>query len=668
MSASYIYASFLATVTVFGSPRWSSVVLVHLNILLLSAFGVFFYRDIFPLATYTRIPLDSSEGPLLWIKHSFLTLTSVVIPLLVPRQYIPVDPNDPMEVPNPEQTASLLSLIVYSFLDPIVFMAYRIPHLSHDQLPPLSDCDYARNLKANSFPYIDPFVRGRKQHLLWGLLRTFRREYMILAVMLFVAAAASFVSPIGIKQLLLNTGGKRYHSTMVLDHMALPRPCPGFFGLAMTRTLVRAEGIITQLIFEHSLRIRVKAETEAGSPSSSPGPSTPIPSDTDSIPSSPSPNDSDSGVASHSSELTGSSEVGTLRSRDDTLHTSSSSIKSSSSKKGKERNTKIVDESQRESSSSAENLVGKINNLVTTDMNNITESRDFLLVLIYIPLQIVLCIIFLYLVLGWSAFVGLVSIVMLFPIPGYVAKRVQDVQVVRLKATDARVQTVTETMNVLRMIKLFGWEKKMEEKIAEKREKELVWIWKRQILDMINGNLNLTIVKLPHSDCDYDCDIFHLTIIMKQELSASKVFSSMAVFDMLRDQLHMVFYAITQLVTGKVSLNRVNDFLKNNASLEYSQTELLDAFSEKDSSDLFPQGDQLSDEIGFRDATFVWSNDSEGILTPSKRKFALKIEDELMFQRGQINLVIGPTGSGKTSLLMALLGMSTSQLCSEYDN
>lgn len=44
-------------------------------------------------------------------------------------------------------------------------------------------------------------------------------------------------------------------------------------------------------------------------------------------------------------------------------------------------------------------------------------------------------------------------------------------------------------MNVLRMIKLFGWEKKMEEKIAQKREKELVWIWKRQFLDMINGNL-----------------------------------------------------------------------------------------------------------------------------------------------------------------------------------
>jgi hypothetical protein len=46
-------------------------------------------------------------------------------------------------------------------------------------------------------------------------------------------------------------------------------------------------------------------------------------------------------------------------------------------------------------------------------------------------------------------------------------------------------------MNVLRMIKLFGWEKKMNEKVAEKRDEELIWIWRRQVLDLINGNLKL---------------------------------------------------------------------------------------------------------------------------------------------------------------------------------
>jgi hypothetical protein len=102
--------------------------------------------------------------------------------------------------------------------------------------------------------------------------------------------------------------------------------------------------------------------------------------------------------------------------------------------------------------------------------------------------------------------VGLAVIILLFPITGYVTKLIQDVQVTRLKKTDARVQTVTESkylhpynyaifihhipaMNVLRMIKLFGWEKKTYENVSEKREEELYWIWRRQVLDLISGAL-----------------------------------------------------------------------------------------------------------------------------------------------------------------------------------
>ena len=34
----------------------------------------------------------------------------------------------------------------------------------------------------------------------------------------------------------------------------------------------------------------------------------------------------------------------------------------------------------------------------------------------------------------------------------------------------------------------------------------------------------------------------------------------------------------------------------------------------------------------------------------------LRVDGEVVFKQGCINLVVGPTGSGKTSLLMALLG------------
>ena len=57
-----------------------------------------------------------------------------------------------MEVPNPEQTASVFSLAVYTFLDKIIWDAYKVPHLSHDKLPPLCDYDYSAKLTAESFP------------------------------------------------------------------------------------------------------------------------------------------------------------------------------------------------------------------------------------------------------------------------------------------------------------------------------------------------------------------------------------------------------------------------------------------------------------------------------------------------------------------------------------
>lgn len=43
-------------------------------------------------------------------------------------------------------------------------------------------------------------------------------------------------------------------------------------------------------------------------------------------------------------------------------------------------------------------------------------------------------------------------------------------------------------------------------------------------------------------------------------------------------------------------------------------------------------------------------------MTPGRASFRLRVEDSLVFARGKVNLIVGPTGSGKTSLLMALLG------------
>lgn len=44
-------------------------------------------------------------------------------------------------------------------------------------------------------------------------------------------------------------------------------------------------------------------------------------------------------------------------------------------------------------------------------------------------------------------------------------------------------------MNVIRMVKLFGWESKMTTRMDDARREELAWLWKRQVLEILNGTV-----------------------------------------------------------------------------------------------------------------------------------------------------------------------------------
>ena len=50
------------------------------------------YRDVWPLATIDLAPEDTSEGVVMWAKLGLLSLSGVIVPLLSPRKYVPIDP------------------------------------------------------------------------------------------------------------------------------------------------------------------------------------------------------------------------------------------------------------------------------------------------------------------------------------------------------------------------------------------------------------------------------------------------------------------------------------------------------------------------------------------------------------------------------------------------
>jgi hypothetical protein len=74
--------------------------------------------------------------------------------------------------------------------------------------------------------------------------------------------------------------------------------------------------------------------------------------------------------------------------------------------------------------------------------------------------------------------------------------------------------------------------------------------------------------------------------------------------------------------------------------------------------DIDPEGE----DIIFYPSTYTWTKHEQHSATAPaigaqlQHRFVLRIDEKLTFQRNVINLIVGPTASGKTSVLMALLG------------
>ncbi|KAI0753285.1 P-loop containing nucleoside triphosphate hydrolase protein [Daedaleopsis nitida] len=582
----YGYASALSLASLLSRQKTRNVINIHLTSVLLLSLAVYAYRDIIPLFLRSRQPTDVME-PLLWLKVSVLVLGAVIIPLTTPRAYVPYRPDEPMERPSEQQIASMLSVVLFSWLDSTISKASRMSHLSLEELPPLADTNATKNLVGRAFPQVDPFQVNKDEHIFWGLFRVHRFYYASYALLACMAGVLALAYPTAVKGLLVYLEAGRASQSdvypwawivLLLAGPAAVTFCHQWHDWIIDWLNVRYQAIITELLLQHALRIRVMSETSEGDEEAT----------------------ATGGVASGVADGKG-------------------------------------------------HLVGRLNNLITIDLENIKNGNmAWLQLFVKIPVLVSLSIAFIYNILGWSAFVGLATIIVLLPVPGYLSGWIRSYQAGMMAKTDARVQLINESINVLRTIKLFGWEKHVAAQIDERRLAELAYFRKTRFLQLTNSLINFSIA------------LFTMVVtygtytgIQKGELTASRVFSSFTAFILIQRQLTMTFWAIPVCTQAKVSLDRINEFLH--------KTELLDEFENKYSGTDPTVARTVEEEntIGIGHTTFTWAKE-HGSQTPTtsasastdnsgrRRKFVLNIEDEVVFKRGRINLIVGPTGSGKT--------------------
>ncbi|KAK0851967.1 Transporter of the ATP-binding cassette (ABC) [Friedmanniomyces endolithicus] len=278
---------------------------------------------------------------------------------------------------------------------------------------------------------------------------------------------------------------------------------------------------------------------------------------------------------------------------------------------------------------------GAIINLMAVDSFKVAEISAYLHFLwAETPVQFVLAIYLLYAFLGRSSLVGIGMMALLLPINLIIAKRFSSVQKKILAATDARINTSNEVLTNIRIIKYFAWEDRFLAIVDEKRVVELKQLRNRYILWAIAATIwsgaPVLITFLT---------FFVYTVVEKKALIPSIAFTALSLFSLLRIPLDQLADMVAHVQEGKVSVDRVEEYLNEPETDKYNQLE---------SDKLDEHGNPV---IGFDRGTFGWGG-KEG------DDFKM-IELDMRFRIGQLNVVIGPTGSGKTSLLMALLGEMT---------
>lgn len=86
------YTSFLSALLLVLVPAKRRQISRQVTILSVSLFVIYVWRDLYPFCTYELSPADDMHDWLLRSRIILLSFTAVLMPLISPREYFPLDP------------------------------------------------------------------------------------------------------------------------------------------------------------------------------------------------------------------------------------------------------------------------------------------------------------------------------------------------------------------------------------------------------------------------------------------------------------------------------------------------------------------------------------------------------------------------------------------------
>lgn len=274
------------------------------------------------------------------------------------------------------------------------------------------------------------------------------------------------------------------------------------------------------------------------------------------------------------------------------------------------------------SSAKKDTTVGEVVNLMSVDAQRFFELVSYVHILWSGPLIIGVAIYLLWQQLQYGVIAGIVVMILIIPLSGIIAAKLRDLQVEQMKIKDERVKSMNEILNGMKVLKLYAWEPSFEKLVLGIRGKEMVVLRKAAVL---NAGTYFVWTLAPFL---VQLSSYITYVLLGGKLDAQKAFVSAALFNILRFPMAMFPMMIAFMAQSWVSIKRINKFLNSEEIDPNNVTR-------------HPSENALSISNG----TFSWGGEQSTL-----RNISMKVKKE------KLTAIVGQVGSGKTSLISALLG------------
>lgn len=327
--------------------------------------------------------------------------------------------------------------------------------------------------------------------------------------------------------------------------------------------------------------------------------------------------------------------------------------------------------------------------IITMFSDDTTQIRNFLFFLnnsALAPLQIGACLYLIYRQVGVAVFVGLGYSVCVTPMTGVVFAIVFGMRRQKMVKTDMRVKLMNEVLSGIRIIKYYAWENAFIKKITAVRDQEIVLL--RKMGYLFNTVFALFLLGAPQIQTVL---IFLTYIGLGNTLEASTAFTTLTLFGIMTSPFIFLPFGLQQYSQSLVSMKRIVDYLDAEDIKEYIQRpDAIKCEGENDVVVYFDKADlawipeETPEERAAREKAEA-EKAAADLKAKKKTNYKKLAGDEakkdveagpalgeeeaglnratntltnltMKVRRGELVGIVGTVGSGKSSILTALLG------------